>query len=380
MTSFDLSGIDTPALVVDEARMRANIRRLADRLAPFDVVLRPHLKTAKSVDVARQLLAGGNGPATVSTLREAGYFAAAGVRDILYAVGIAPGKLGRVKALRDAGCDLAIVLDSAEQARAVVEAASRWHDAFPTLIEIDCDGHRSGLRPGDPRLLETGRILHEGGVELRGVMTHAGGSYGAVGDEALAAFAEQERAAVVAAAGVLRDAGLPCPVVSVGSTPTAHFARNLDGVTEVRAGVYVFFDLVMAGIGVCTLDDIALSVLTTVIGHRHDKGRIIVDAGWMALSRDRGTASQRVDQGYGVVCDEAGTPLPGLLVVDANQEHGVVQVRPGSGASLPDLPVGTRLRILPNHACATAAQFDEYHVLSADRPGELLRWERVRGW
>src|SRR3546814_5479256 len=122
----------------------------------------------------------------------------------------------------------------------------------------------------------------------------------------------------------------------------------------------------MAGIGVCTLDDIALSVLTTVIGHQHDKDWIIVDAGWMALSRDRGTASQRVDQGYGVVCDEAGSPLPGLLVAGANQEHGIVQVRPGSGASLPALPVGTRLRILPNHACATAAQFDGYHVLSAE--------------
>src|SRR3546814_18523813 len=100
----------------------------------------------------------------------------------------------------------------------------------------------------------------------------------------------------------------------------------------------------------------------------------------MALSRDRGTQSQRVDQGYGVVCDEAGSPLPGLLVTGANQKHGIVQVRPGSGASLPELPVGTRLRILPNHACATAAQFDEYPVLSADRPGELPCWERVRGW
>ncbi|MFC3716583.1 DSD1 family PLP-dependent enzyme [Luteimonas soli] len=380
MTSFDLSAIDTPALVLDEARMRANIRRLAEKLAPLDVVPRPHLKTAKSVEVARQLLAGGNGPATVSTLREAEYFAAAGVRDILYAVGIAPGKLARVKALRDAGCDLAIVLDSAEQARAVADAAAHMRDTFPTLIEIDCDGHRSGLRPDDPRLVEVGRILHDGGVELRGVMTHAGDSYGAVGDEALAAFAEQERMAVVNAARMLRDAGLPCPVVSVGSSPTAHFARNLDGVTEVRAGVYVFFDLVMAGIGVCELDDIAISVLATVIGHQRDKGRVIVDAGWMALSRDRGTASQRVDQGYGVVCDEAGSPLPDLLVTGANQEHGIVELRPGSGAPLPELPVGTRLRILPNHACATAAQFDEYHVLSADRPGEVLRWERMRGW
>lgn len=380
MTSFDLAGIDTPALVLDEARMRANIRRLADTLAAFDVVPRPHLKTAKSLDVARQLLAGGDGPATVSTLREAEFFAAAGIRDILYAVGIAPGKLERVKALRDAGCDLAIVLDSAGQARAVAEAAARLRDPFPTLIEIDCDGNRSGFVPGDPALVEVGRILHEGGVELRGVMTHAGQSYGAVGEDALAACAEQERAAVVDAAAALRGAGLPCPVVSVGSSPTAHFARNLDGVTEVRAGVYVFFDLVMAGIGVCGLDDIALSVLATVIGHQREKGWIIVDAGWMALSRDRGTASQRVDQGYGLVCDEAGRPLPDLLVTGANQEHGIVGLRPGSSAPLPDLAVGTRLRILPNHACATAAQFDEYHVLSADRPGEVLRWERVRGW
>src|SRR3546814_12462533 len=143
--------------------MRANIRRLAERLAPFDVVPRPHLKTAKSVDVARQLLAGGNGPATVSTLREAEYFAAAGVRDILYAVGIAPGKPGRVTALRDAGCDLAIVLDSVEQARAVVDAAAQWHDTFATLIEIDCDGHSSRHGPAEPRQVGVGRALSDRG-------------------------------------------------------------------------------------------------------------------------------------------------------------------------------------------------------------------------
>src|SRR3546814_20879180 len=126
---------------------------------------------------------------------------------------------------------------------------------------------------------------------------------------------------------MLRDAGLPCPVVSVGSSPTAHFARNLDGVTEVRAGVYVFFDLVMAGIGVCTLDDIALSVLNTVIGHQHDKDWIIVDAGWMALSRDSGTESQRVDQGQCVVCDAAGSPATGQLGHGSTQEHGKAPAR-----------------------------------------------------
>src|SRR5699024_6776516 len=153
-----------------------------------------------------------------------------------------------------------------------------------------------------------------------------------------------------------------CPEVSVGSTPTAHFARNLEGVTEVRAGVFVLFDLVMAGIGVCGIDDIALSVLATVIGHQRDKGWIIVDAGWMAMSRDRGTASQSVDQGYGMVCDIGGTPYPDLIMSGSNQEHGIISVREGSSAALPDLKLGDRVRILPNHACATGAQHDRYHA------------------
>jgi D-serine deaminase-like pyridoxal phosphate-dependent protein len=350
------------------------------RTLALGVRARPHLKTAKSVEVARRVLTGGTGSATVSTLKEAEVFAAAGVRDILYAVGIAPQKLPRVLAIRAGGCDLSVMVDSPEQAEAVAAASRRAGDAIPALIEIDSDGHRSGLLPHDPAVVEIGRILAEGGAELRGVVTHAGESYGAVGSDAVAEFAERERLAAVTAAEALRGTGLPSPVVSVGSTPTAHFARGLTGVTEVRAGNYVFFDLVMAGIGVCTLDDIAISVLTTVIGHQRQRGLIMVDAGWMALSRDRGTAGQAVDQGYGVVCDVEGRVLEDLIVVGANQEHGIVALRPGSGARLPDLPVGTRLRILPNHACATAAQFDGYDVLPADPGAPLFHWPRFRGW
>ena len=375
--SSALLDLQTPALVLDEAVMLANIERLRARLARLGVPLRPHIKTAKSIEVARRLLAGGCGPATVSTLKEAEVLFAAGVTDILYAVGIAPGKVARVQGLRSAGCDLAVILDSAPQARAVIEACASG--AIPALIEIDSDGHRSGLRPEDPAVVELARALVEGGAELRGVMTHAGGSYEAVGAAALGSFAEQERAAAVTAADRLRAAGLPCPLVSVGSTPTAHFAKDLRGVTEVRAGVYVFFDLVMAGIGVCGLADIAVSVLTTVIGHQADRGWTIVDAGWMALSRDRGTASQAVEQGYGVVCDVEGRPIPELIVAAANQEHGVITLRPGTSAAAPEIPVGTRLRILPNHACATAAQFDDYAVVPAGG-GALETWPRFRGW
>lgn len=370
MTSFD--ELTTPCLLVDEAKLQANIDRLARHANHLGVQLRPHLKTTKSLDVASRVLTGGTGPATVSTLAEAETFARAGVRDILYAVGIAPQKLPRVAQLRAGGCDVTVILDSAAQARAV--AATR----IPALIEIDCDGHRGGLRADDPVLLEVARILHQGGA-LRGVLTHAGESYNVSGRQAHAKLAALERDAVVAAAAVLRAEGLPCDVVSVGSTPTAHAAEDLTGVTELRAGVYVFQDLVMAGIGVCTPEQIALSVLTTVIGHQHEKGWLLIDAGWMALSRDRGTARQAVDQGYGLVCTAEGDILPDLIVTQANQEHGIIEVRPGSNAVLPELPVGARLRIIPNHACATAAQHGAYHVVS---PGSDVVdvWPRFGGW
>ncbi len=368
--------LTTPCLLLDEAKLNRNVARLAGRAQALGVTLRPHMKTGKSVEVARSVTGSDlNAPIIVSTLAEAEVFAEAGHRNIMYGVGIAPGKLERIKAIRSKGADLSVILDSRTQAQAIADAGG----AIPALIEIDADDHRSGVRPGDPELVAIGRILAECG-SLRGVMTHAGESYEVRGAEAHAACAEQERAAVVTCAEKLRGAGLECPVVSVGSTPTAHGAKDLTGVTELRAGVYTFFDLFMAGIDVCTVDDIALSVLTTVIGHQREKGWIITDAGWMAMSRDRGTANQRVDQGYGLVCDEAGAPIPDLMVAKANQEHGIVTLRPGSSATLPDLPIGTRLRVLPNHACATAAQHQRYYVIPPEPGAPLEEWSRFGGW
>ncbi|WP_323048791.1 alanine racemase [Caballeronia mineralivorans] len=361
--------------------MMRNITRLRGRLAEFGVNLRPHLKTPKSIEVARRVMDGPGGPVTVSTLLEAEQFAASGVRDILYGVGVVPSKLDRVTALRRQGIDLSLVVDNVDAARAVAEHSRRTNDCIPTLIEIDSDGHRAGVRLEDTvNLLDIGKTLHDGGAQLRGVMTHAGESYACRSVEEIVAIAERERAAAVGCATVLRNAGLPAPVVSVGSTPTAHFATDLTGVTEVRAGVFVFFDLVMAGLDVCAVDDIALSVLATVIGHQSDKGWILVDAGWMAMSRDRGTASQRIDQGYGVVCSVDGVPYPDLIMVQANQEQGIIAVRSGSGASLPHFPIGSLVRILPNHACATAAQHAHYELIRTGSREIAAQWPRFRGW
>jgi D-serine deaminase-like pyridoxal phosphate-dependent protein len=374
-----LETLATPALLVDLGRFDRNAARMRSVLARAgNAALRPHLKTVKSVEAARRLLPSG-GPITVSTLLEAERFAEAGFSDILYAVGIAPAKLERVLALRRKGVDLALITDDVEAAQAVAAASRAAGDRIPVLIEFDSDGNRAGVSPDEPeRLVAIARALAEG-AEPRGVMTHAGASYGARTPEALRAAADREVRAARQCAGTLRAAGFAAPAVSIGSTPTALNAGDLTGITEVRAGVYAFFDLVMAGIGICSIDEIALSVLGTVIGHQREKGWILVDAGWMAMSRDRGTAEQAVDQGYGLACDAQGRPYPDLIMVGANQEHGILALREGSQSALPDLPVGSLVRILPNHACATAAQHESYQVIGEE--GEVAaRWSRFNGW
>jgi D-serine deaminase-like pyridoxal phosphate-dependent protein len=379
MQDGHLSDLATPCLVLDEARLERNVARMARHVRGLGVTLRPHMKTAKSIDVARRVVPSGQGPIAVSTLKEAEYFARHGFRDILYAVGIEPGKFARMSALRRQGCDLCVVVDAPAMAKALGEHAAAEGERPAVLIEIDADGHRSGILPKASELPETAALLAAGGCEVRGVMSHAGSSYDVPEPDAIAATGRNEAAAAAFAASRLRDAGFAAPVVSIGSTPGALALDAAPGINEIRAGVYMAFDLVMAGLGVCEVDDIAFTVLAAVIGHQRDKGWIVTDAGWMALSPDRGTARLPVDQGYGVVCDLEGRPYPDLIVRATNQEHGILALRPGSRSSLPDLPVGTRIRILPNHACATAAQHDRYHVLSEAGTVTAV-WPRINGW
>jgi D-serine deaminase-like pyridoxal phosphate-dependent protein len=285
-------------------------------------------------------------------------------------------KLPEVARLIRSGCKLRLILDTPEAADAVREFSGREQLPIEVLIEIDTDGQRAGVAPEDPLLVEIGKKL---GPLLAGVMTHAGASYGCRTREQFEAMAEQERALTVKAANRLREAGLPCPIVSVGSTPTVYYARGLEGVTEVRAGVYAFGDLVQSELGTCTINDIAIGVVASVIGHNRQRGRVLIDAGFLALSRDRGTADLPTDWGYGAVCD----PVTGRLFEDVtvsatNQEHGIITARTGV-IDLDRFPMGSRVKILPNHACATAAAYDRYHL--ADERGAITgSWERVNGW
>ncbi len=376
---MSIETLNTPTALIDVGRMHRNIEHMQGRLNRLGVNFRPHVKTTKCGKIVEAQIGAGARGITVSTLKEAEQFFASGVRDIVYAVGMVPTKLGQALALRRKGCDLKIVADNIPAAEAIAAFGRDHGEQFEVWIEVDVDGHRSGITPEDDALIAVGRVLVEGGMILGGVLAHAGSSYECNGREALERIAEQERSRAVRAAERLRAAGLPCPVVSIGSTPTALSAQHFEGITEVRAGVYVLFDLVMHNIGVCDISDVALSVLTTVIGHQEEKGWAIVDAGWMAMSRDRGTQRQQRDFGYGQVCTEDGEVLGDYIMSGANQEHGIVSRTGDPDQSIASrFPIGTRLRILPNHACATGAQHPEYQAAAED--GSCQPWPRFYGW
>jgi len=364
--------LPTPCLVLDQGRLDANLERMRSRARSLDVRLRPHIKTSKSVDVALRAV-GPDGPLTVSTLREAEHFVRHGFTDITYAVAIVPDRLDRVARLGAGGARVGLFVEG----RAVAEAIAAHPGCFEAWIEVDCGEDRTGVHSTEA-VVAIGRVLHQAPrCRLRGIATHGGHSYAARSTAARVAIAEQERAAAVRAAEALRSAGIPCPEVSVGSTPTAVHAAHLDGITEFRPGVYTLGDLFQAGIESLCIDDIACSVLTTVLSHRSRSGRVVVDAGGLALSKDRSTAGRPFDAGYGLLADAvSGTVLEGLQVASVHQEHGEVV---GPGPLSPDrFPVGSRLRVLPNHICMTAAQYDCYHVVS---DGCLVAvWPRINGW
>ena len=363
-----LTDLPTPCLVLDRQILIRNIRAMAGALGRLRVPLRPHMKTAKSIDVARLVLEGQPGGITVSTLAEAEYFFGHGIADILIAVGITPRKLQQVVALNAAGADIVVVTDDLDVARHIGELEKPPR----TLIEIDCGEGRAGVLPISTELLDIAQAL---GPALTGVMTHAGHSYSARGVRQILDVATAEREAVTTAANRLRDAGHAISIVSAGSSPTARHAEILAGITEMRAGVYMFGDLFQAEIETHGMDGIAVTVLTSVIGR--GTGKLLVDAGGLALSKDRSTEGAPHDYGYGLVLDRMGRRSFGSTIVSrAYQEHGVIEYR--TPIEL-DLPIGALLRIAPNHTCMTSAAHDRYYVV--DGGDEVVAvWPRVNGW
>ncbi len=319
----------------------------------------------------------------MSTVAEAQYFAQAGFRDITYAVGIAGHKVGPLAALqRGTGARISLLADTVAAVHDAARHAEAAGERLALFLEIDSGGGRGGVAADGPELPALGQAVRASPwLSLAGVLTHAGQSYGASGIEEIREIAEQERVAVTRAADRLRALGLEVPAVSVGSTPTALHARSLAGVTDMRPGVYTLFDLAQVALGSCGVDDIAVSVLATVIGHNPRAGRMLIDAGALALSKDVSGNRAGRQVGYGLVCPATGgRPAEGLVVVDVHQEHGLVAGEGGGGGLESRYPVGSRVRVLPNHACLMAAPYDRYYLVRGTGRRVEGVWPKVSGW
>lgn len=343
------AGVVTPAVMIDAHILDRNIGRMADSMAKRGLSLRPHVKTHKTLEIARKQLAAGAVGITVATIGEAEVFAADGVKDIFiaYPLWVDAHHAGRLKKLA-ASCRLAIGVDSVEGATAVGRQLGQDAGVIEVLIEVDSGHHRSGVLPGEA--VEVARAAAAAGLDVAGVFTFPGHSY-KPGMPTGAASNENE--ALGGVADALAEAGFSVRTISGGSTPTALLNAET-AATELRPGVYVFGDAQQLELERCSWDDIALTVAATVVS-RHDSGagnvrRVVVDAGSKVLGSDRPDWAS----GY------ARLPEYPEARVTALSEHHATVVWPDS-AELPAL--GTRLRVIPNHVCLTMNLVDEVSVV-----------------
>ncbi|MCM3904722.1 MAG: alanine racemase [Pyrinomonadaceae bacterium] len=372
---MDLEKIATPALLLDVERVRRNADRIGNRVRHLGARLRPHVKTHKSIEVARIQTEGHSGAITVSTLAEAKAFVAGGFQDITYGVPIEPGKFKAALALAKSCQRLGLITDDPAIPALLNDAARNENVSVDLFLKIDCGYHRCGVEPDSKEAFEIpGRISGFSNLRFAGILTHAGHSYHYHSHDERLTVARHERDVMKQLAEELRDSGIDVPTVSIGSTPTITIVDHLDGVDEARPGNYIFFDAFQAAIGSCTLDDCALTVLAAVVHRDLRRNKIVIDAGAIALSKDRGAIEFDPACGYGRVLDLEGRNLE-LSLDSLSQEHGEISAENGD---ISGLRVGSRVRVLANHSCLSAAQHSHYNVLERGRIVDW--WEIQRGW
>jgi D-serine deaminase-like pyridoxal phosphate-dependent protein len=373
---MDVQTIKTPSLLLDADRVKRNATRISDVATRTGVRLRPHIKTNKCIEVARIQTAGHDGAITVSTLAEAHAFSQNGFTDITYAVPIERGKFAEAIELLRGGVKLNLLTDDAATVKLLDDAAGQAVVRFDVFVKIDCGTHRCGVEPHTPEAIAIPRLLSEAAnLTFAGILTHAGHSYNAKTRDEILQVARHERDSMVELAARLRGAGVEVPAVSIGSTPTITHIDNLDGIDEVRPGNYIFFDGYQATLGSCDWDDCALTVLAAVVHRDASRRRIVIDAGAIAVSKDRGPAALDPACGYGHVLDLDGMRT-GMTLDSLSQEHGEIHAE--SDEAFERFKVGDRLRILANHSCLTAAQHNHYNVIENGRIVD--KWKIHGGW
>jgi D-serine deaminase-like pyridoxal phosphate-dependent protein len=350
-----------PGLVVDTDVLDSNLRAMSESAKRRGLALRPHAKTHKCLEIARRQLALGAAGLSVATVAEAEVFADGGIEDLFIAYPVWAGgdRGGRLAALARR-VKLTVGVDSVTGAERLAAALGRRTPAT-VLVEVDCGLHRSGVPPEDAAAVAAAAVA--AGLTVAGVFTFPGHSYG---PGAAAGAAADEAAALAAAASSLTAAGLPCPVRSGGSTPSAALATG-EAVTELRPGVYVFNDTQQVTMGSCKLDDVALAAVANVVSVPAPD-RFVLDTGSKILGADRPPWTP----GHALL-----PAFPGWRVNRLWEHHAVATPHPDGGgpdAAGPAAPprVGDQVIVIPNHVCTVVNLVDQLTVV---RDGEVTgRW------
>ena len=345
-----LDEVVTPALVVDHARLLTNVEEMAARARSLGVALRPHAKTHKSPAIAALQREHGATGLTVATLAEAEGFAAEGVDDVVVtAPPVGDWRLDRLVALARRA-RIRVAVDNPQVVAALDDACRRAGVKIGYLWEVDCGVGRFGTPPGAPSADPIAQAVSQTGhASFDGLLTFGGHAYGARDRGGIVAAAHDEQNAIAQTVDALAGHGIEAGVRSVGSTPTSHAMESADGITEIRPGNYVFYDATQVALGLVALERCALSVLATVTS-RPAPDRLILDSGSKALAAE---TLSTLTTGFGVVKGH-----PELRVVRLYEEQAIVHADQPS-----DIPVGARLRIVPNHACAAANLHSEMLVV-----------------
>jgi D-serine deaminase-like pyridoxal phosphate-dependent protein len=342
--------VDTPALIVSEEILHRNIAEMASFAKSVGVNLRPHIKTHKSVQIARLQMAAGAVGVTCAKVGEAEVMInEAGVEDVLLAYPvIGKPKYRRIVELMEKA-RIAVAVDSLEAAKAISDAMAHYDRTIDVYVEVNTGQNRSGVMAGDEAVKFALAVARYPNLRLVGIMTHEGhvGSFSIDEIEQVAKSAGEQ---MVETAEKIRKHGIELPVVSVGSTPAARFTPTVKGVTEMRPGTYVFNDNSLFRYGdTWGVEDCAARFVATVVS-RPAKDRCVLDTGSKSLAMDL----SKSHEGHGYIVGH-----PDVIITKLSEEHGVCELPAGE----PGFNVGDRVEIIPNHVCPTVNLMDDVQIV-----------------
>jgi D-serine deaminase-like pyridoxal phosphate-dependent protein len=347
--------LDTPSLLLDLDKLEANIKDMSEFAAENNLAIRPHIKTHKSVKIAKMQMEAGAIGITVAKISEAEVMVAGGINDILVAYPISKQqKIHRVLRLLSKGVNLKIAVDHIEQLKYLQKDLEHSPFVLEVWIKVNSGLDRCGVESVE-EVIKLAQAVFLSKIKLGGIFTHAGHSYAAKTQEEIRQIAIQEGNVVAESAIECERVGIPIPIRSVGSTPTYRYSGLINGINEVRPGNAVFFDHIQVGLGSTTIEKCALTILSSVVGVYSN--RIVIDAGSKTLCLDKGAHGNETVKGFGSIINHQE-----IMIERLSEEHGIGNIK-----SSTTLKRNDAVEIIPNHACTVVNQFDHYIIHRAGR-------------